>query len=137
MKNKFIFYCVEKSGGNSSEHFGVGVIGRQKGRLSGCEIRIYPENPDVKIQMRSNPGNHIGDIEIYSDAKSGFVRKMRMWSAKKSGRSPPGYRNLSGCEIRNCPENPGFKMRRNPGNHIGDIEICSDAKSGFVRKIRM
>ena len=91
---------------------------------------------------------------------------MHVYGPKKSWQSHQGYRNLSGCEIRICPENPdvkcgeiraitsgiskfvrmrnpdlsgksGCEVRRNPGNHIWDIEICPDAKSGYVRKIRM
>ena len=69
--------------------------------------------------------------------KSGFIR---MREAKKSGQSPQGSWNLSGCEIRICPDaiykNPdlsGCEMRRNPGNHIREIRIIPDAKSGEIR----
>ena len=82
-----------------------GQSARGSPNSSGYEIRICPENPDVKygeiraitmgisefVQMRNpdlsrrtgceiriNPGNHIGDLRKNPDAKSGFFRKMRM-----------------------------------------------------------
>ena len=83
-------------------------------KKSGCDVRRYP-------------GNYLLDVRIYPDAKwrkilfcllacccllnkvfgdfrmskTGFIR---MREAKKSGQSPQGRRNLSGCEIRICPD---------------------------------
>ena len=129
----YFLYCFEESVGNSSDQFEVIV------RVGSESVRY---------------GTVIWSLGT------------RMWNAEKSGQSHRGYRNLFGCEIRICPENPdvkceeiraiatgiskfvrmrnpdlsgksGCEMRRNPGNHIGDIEICPDAKSGSVRKKRM
>ena len=96
--------------------------------------------------MRRNPGNHLREVRICPDAKSGFVRKIRMWNAEKSGQSPWVYPNLSGCEMGNpdffgctrgdCPDfskKSGYERRRNPGNHLGYIRICPDAKFGKIR----
>ena len=102
-------------------------------------------------------------FEHFRRCMSGFIR---MVDAKKSGQSPRGSRNLSGCEIRICPENPdakckeiraitsgisefvrmrnpdlsgksGCEIRRNSGNHITDIRICPGVKSELVWKIGM
>ena len=84
-----------------------------------------------------NPGERHRNIEICPDAESGLVlgnpevkcgeiRAIATGIYKFVRMRNPDLSGKSGCE-----------MRRNPGNHIRDIEICSDAKSGFVRKIRM
>ena len=113
--------------------------------MFGCEIRICPENPDVKCEeiraiatgiskfvrmrnpdlfgksgceMRRNPGNHIRDIEICPDAKSGSIRKMRMWT---------------GCDCADLAKKSGCEMWRNSGNHHRDLRKNPDAKWGKIR----
>ena len=89
-------------------------------------------NPDLSgksgCEIRRNPGHHLGDLGKNPDAKWGEIRIcllvacclllnkvfghfrmcesgfIRMRNAEKSGQSPRGSRNLSGCEIRICPD---------------------------------
>ena len=86
--------------------------------------------------MWRNPGNHLGDVRICPDAKCGEIRIclllllllllnkvfghfrmresgfIRMCDAEKSGQVPRGCPNLSGCEIRICPD-PIYKKKKN------------------------
>ena len=95
--------------------------------------------------MRRNPGHQLRDLRKNPDGKSGFVRKIRMWNAEKSGPSPRGSRKKSGCEMVNpdcfgdlqgdCTDLSkisGCEMWRNPGNCHGDVRICPDAKWGKI-----
>ena len=78
----------------------AGIIAK-RGVVSGCEIRICPEFPDVKCE----------EIRAMTSGISEFVRMRN-----------PDLSGKSGCEIR-----------KNPGNQLAEIRICSDAKSGEIR----
>ena len=73
-----------------------------------------------------------GGTVIWSPCTCGFAAWKLLFRAISTGISKfvrmrnPDLSGKSGCE-----------MRRNPGNRYRDIEICPDAKSGSVRKIRM
>ena len=114
--------------------------------MSVCEIRICPENPDVKCgevraitpgisefvrmrnpdlsgksacEMRRNPGNHLGEVKLCPDAKSAKIRICLLIAC------------LLDCA--DLSKKSGCEMRRNPGNHLRDVNICPDAQSGEIR----
>ena len=89
---------------------------------SGISKFVRKRNPDLSgksgCEMRRNPGNRYRDIEICPDAKSGSVRKMRMWT---------------GCDCVDLSKKSGCEMWRNSGNHHRDLRENPDAKWGKIR----
>ncbi len=77
-------------------------------KLSGCE-------------MWRNPGNHLRDLGICPNAKSGFVRKN------------PDFFVYTGCDCADFSKKSGCEIRRNPVNHHGDLRKNPDAKWGEIR----
>ena len=87
--------------------------------LSGCEIRIGPENPDVKCE----------EIRAIATKISEFVR---MRNLDLSGKTPDFF-VYTGCDCADFSKKSGCEMRRNPGNHHGDLRKNPDAEWVKIR----
>ena len=117
MKKWFIFLKTVVVGNFT---LGCGSCVDRNPNLSGCEIRICPENPDVKSgEIRAITSGISEFLRMRNPEKSGFACLLNkvlehfrlsksgfLWicNAKKSGQVPPERPNLSGCEIRICPD---------------------------------